>query len=373
MAVSNRIPVLSPFLRAIRQSVNLTLNGVSLTTAFRHRRQPVLSAIALRCLLLLLPGCGLLFDAMHQIYPVTTNELDRICRRQQVQVGMAVEPFRPFVFPAIWTDEGARVTGLDTELVRAVSDALTIHCGAPVVPALHLVRFRDLFLLLNEGQMDFFVSAVAAGTPSPGRAGFAYSTPYFSQGGIGAIATRPGVIEQIQRRLRTDEVGTARERPLDGLTIAVQDSTAAHLYAEANIKTANVLVCDSLPAAFEHATAGLSPPIDVILGAHPVLKFMVKTARRDWQLLAKDEHTPLWFTLADYAVVMAEESYTLRWFINDVIFQLHESGRLEQMRRRWIDDAYAYPRRASAEGLPFDVQKMPAHYAQGTCRKSSSR
>jgi ABC-type amino acid transport substrate-binding protein len=236
---------------------------------------------------------------------------------------------------------------------------------------LHLVRFRDLFLLLNEGQLDFFVSAVAAGTPSPGRSGFAYSTPYFSQGGIGAIATRPEVIDLLRTRVRTAGRSTPREQLLSGLTIAVQDSTAAHLYAEAKIHAAGVLVCDSLPAAFEHAAAGQSPPIDVILGAHPVLNFMVHTTRRDWQLLAKDEHTPLWFTLADYAVVMAEESYTLRWFINDVIFHLHESGRLEQMRHRWIDETYAYPRRASAEGLPFDVQKMPAHYAQGTCRASS--
>lgn len=318
-------------------------------------------------------GCGLIFDAMHRIYPVTTNELDRICRRQQIQVGMAVEPFRPFVFPAVWTDEGARVTGLDTELVRAVSDALTIHCGVSVVPALHLVRFRDLFLLLNEGQLDFFVSAVAASTPSPGRSGFAYSTPYFSQGGLGAIAAKPEVIDLLRARAKTAGNSAPREQLLSGLTIAVQDSTAAHLYAETKIHAGGVLVCDSLPAAFEHAASGLSPPIDVILGAHPVLNFMVKTTRREWQLLEKDAHTPLWFTLADYAVVMAEESYTLRWFINDVIFHLHESGRLEQMRHRWIDETYAYPRRASEEGLQFDVQKMPAHYAQGTCRAASLR
>lgn len=331
----------------------------------------MLPAITLLLFLPLMQGCGLIFDAVHRVYPVTTNEMDKICRRQQVQVGMAVEPFRPFVFPAVWTDEGARVTGLDTELVRAVSDALTIRCGTPVVPALHLVRFRDLFLLLNEGQLDFFVSAVAAGTPSPGRSGFAYSSPYFSQGGLGAIATRPEVIDLIQGRVRTAGGTTAREHLLSGLTIAVQDSTAAHLYAEAKLNAASVLVCDSLPAAFEHTAAGLSPPIDVIVGARPVLNFMVKTTRRDWHLLEKDEHTPLWFTFADYAVVMAEESYTLRWFINDVIFQLHESGRLEQMRHRWIEETYAYPRRASSEGLPFDVQKMPAHYAQGACRVSS--
>ena len=371
MAVSNRVPILSRFLKPLQRGLSVTPAAAGLAAFLRCLCRTKPQVVALVLATLLLQGCGLLFDAVHQIYPVTTNELDRICRRQQVQVGMAVEPFRPFVFPAIWTDEGARVTGFDTELVRAVSDALTIHCGTPVAPVLHLVRFRDLFLLLNEGQLDFFVSAVAAGSPSPARSGFAYSTPYFSQGGIGAIATQPEVIDLIRARLRTAGGTTARKQLLEGLTIAVQDSTAAHLYAESNVTTARLLVCDSLPAAFEHAAAGLSPPIDVIIGAHPVLDFMVKTTRQDWQLLAKNDHTPLRFTQDDYAVVMAEESYALRGFINDVIFQLYESGRLEHMRHRWIDESYAYPRRASTEGLPFDVQKMPAHYAQGTCRAAS--
>lgn len=332
-------------------------------------------ALRLMCpfLLLLLQGCGLLVDAVQLVYPLTTNELDEICRRKQLQVGMAVEPFRPFVFPAVWTDEGARVTGLDTELVRAVSDAISARCGAPVVPVLHLVRFRDLFLLLNEGQLDFFVSAVAAGVPSPARAGFAYSIPYFSQGGIGAIARRPEVIERIQSRLAADRPDVPQPSLLEGLTIAVQDSTEAHLYAEANLPMPRLLVCDSFPAAFEHADTGALPPIDVILGAHPVLEFMVRTTRRDWRLLAQAPDKPLRFTQAEYAIVMAEESYALRWFINDVIFRLGETGRLHAMRRRWLDESYAYPRRASTEGLPFDVRKMPTHYAQGTCRESSPR
>ena len=100
---------------------------------------------------------------------------------------------------------------------------------------------------------------------------------------------------------------------------------------------------------------------------------MVKTTRRDWRLLERQAGIPLQFTQADYAVVMAEERYKLGWFINRVIFQLNETGRLQRMRQRWLDEPYAYPRRASTEGLPFDVQKMPTHYAQGVCRESSSR
>lgn len=321
-------------------------------------------------LLLLLQGCGLVFDAVQMIYPVTTNELDAICRRGKVQVGMAAEPFRPFVFPAVWTDEGARVTGLDAELVRAVSDALSIRCGTPVAPVLHLIRFRDLFLLLNEGQLDFFVSAVEAGVPSPARSGFAYSSPYFEQGGLAGISKHAEVVERVRSRLSLRGTAHTVGRVLDGLAVVVQDGTAAHVYAEAVLRPGRLIVCDSLPAAFEYSAGGAAP-IDVILGAKPVLEFVVATTRRDWHLLKGEEGRPLLFTDSDYTVVMAEESYTLRWFINDVIFQLRHTGRLDAMRRRWIDEAYAYPRRASTEGLPFDVAKMPAHYAQGTCRETT--
>jgi len=342
---------------------------ISLVT--RHAWPELCRRASLITLLLSLQGCGLLFDAVQMIYPLTSNELDRICKRQQVQVGMAMEPFRPFVFPAVWTDEGARVTGLDAELIKAVSDALSAHCGTPVAPVLHLVRFRDLFLLLNEGQLDFFVSAADAGVPSPARSGFAYSTPYFSNGGIGMIVKRPEVVELIQARLRSVE-DRSRARLLDGLTIAVQNSTAAHLYAEANVNASRLVVCDSLPAAFEQVESGAQPPIDVIIGAQPVLEFTVKTTRKDWRLLAKEDGTPLRLTRADYAIVLAEESYKLRWFINQVIFQLDESGRLRAMRKRWLEEPYAFPRRASTEGLPFDVPKMVAHYDQGTCRNKTS-
>ena len=81
-------------------------------------------------LCLCLPGCGLLIDAVEHVWPVSGNKVDIICERERVQVGLAMEPFRPFVFPTIWTDEGARVTGLDVELVRAMTDELSRRCRA---------------------------------------------------------------------------------------------------------------------------------------------------------------------------------------------------------------------------------------------------
>ena len=76
-----------------------------------------------------LQGCGLVFDAVELVHPFSPHELSSICSNGQVRVGISVEPFRPFVFPAVYTDEGVRVTGLDVELIREVADALTTYCG----------------------------------------------------------------------------------------------------------------------------------------------------------------------------------------------------------------------------------------------------
>lgn len=325
-----------------------------------------------------LQGCGLVYDALQYVAPAATDELDAICRRQRVQVGMAVEPFRPFVFPAIWTDEGSRVTGLDVELVRHIVDALSQQCGRPVTPVLHLVRFRDLFLHLSEGKLDLFVSAVPSNMPVRAWAGFAYSIPYFQHGGLSGITRRTDVAERIRQRVQSPS-GTspgmpAGEQVLAGLAVAVQDGTASQHYAAVTLKDSRMVLCDSLPAAFESAEASADAGgIDVILGARPVLEYMVTRVKKDWQLLARADGKPFFLTRAQYAVVMSEESYRLRWFVNSVIFRLDESGQLERMRARWLDEPYAFPRRAAVEGLPFDVEKMVSQYSQGECRAERAR
>jgi hypothetical protein len=77
----------------------------------------------------------------------------------------------------------------------------------------------------------------------------------------------------------------ATDRALNGLTIAVQELTAAHLYAEGNVTTSWPVLCEFLPAAFESADAGTDPVTDVILGAKPALQFMVMRVRKDRRLL----------------------------------------------------------------------------------------
>ena len=149
---------------------------------------------------ILLQGCGLVVDAVELVQPFARDEMSAICSRGQFRVGISVEPFRPFVFPAVYTDEGVRVTGLDVELIREVADALTTYCGGqkPIVPTMHLTRFRDLFIEMNEGHLDLFVASVGGNVPGAGSAGLWYSIPYFHHGGIGAMTQNPEVAEKVR-------------------------------------------------------------------------------------------------------------------------------------------------------------------------------
>ncbi|THJ25541.1 MAG: transporter substrate-binding domain-containing protein [Nitrospira sp. CG24E] len=285
---------------------------------------------------LFLQGCGLVFDAVELVQPLARDEMSAICSRGQLRVGISVEPFRPFVFPAVFTDEGVRVTGLDVELIREVADALTIYCGGqkPIVPTLRLTRFRDLFIEMNEGHLDLFVSSIGGNVPG----------------------ARPDTLAAIQAGF-------------SGLTVAAQKGTASYLYAEANLKNIRLLICDSLPAAVETK----DPSIDVILTNHSILDYVTKRVWPGWRLLTRNDGTPLILTQEYFSIVTVEEHRRLQWFLNNLLYRIAESGRLERMRRRWLEEDYAPTRRATTEGLPFEVSKVPEHYDQGQCRFATGR
>jgi ABC-type amino acid transport substrate-binding protein len=315
-------------------------------------------------------GCGLIYDAVTTIHPLTRDELSTICARGRLRVGISVEPFRPFVFPAVYTDEGIRVTGLDIELIREVADALTSYCGGPtpVVPTLHVTRFPDLFIKMNEGQLDLFVSAVSGTVPGTRPTGLWFSAPYFRDDGIAAIIQKPDVAERVRAIFRKQngdwDTLAAVQEGFAGLTVAVQKGRSAHLYAQANLKQIRLVVCDSLPAAIETK----DPTIDVILSEHTILQYLTKRVWQEWQPLRRTDGAPVMLTHADLSIVTSDEHRRLQWFLNNLLFRLEESGRLKQMRTRWIEAEYAPTRRATTEGLPLEITQVPDHYDQGLCR-----
>ncbi len=327
-------------------------------------------SLVLATLSMLLQGCGLVYDAVELIHPLTHDEMSSICSRARLRVGISVEPFRPFVFPAVYTDEGIRVTGLDVELIREIADALTAHCGGamPIVPVLYLTRFPDLFIKMNEGQLDLFISSVSGTVPGANPPGLWFSPPYFHEDGIGAIIQKPEVAERVwaQFRKQNGKLDTlaAVQEGFAGLTVAVQKGRSSHLYAEANLKRIRMVICDSLPASVE--TKDLN--IDVILTNHSILEYVTKRVWQDWRLLRQNDGTPLILTHEDLSIVTSDDHKKLQWFLNNLLFRLEESGRLKHMHRRWVGAEYAPTRRATVEGLPLEITQVPQHYDQGQCR-----
>jgi polar amino acid transport system substrate-binding protein len=328
-----------------------------------------LGSLVLTTLSSLLPGCGLVYDAVELIHPLTRDELSSICSRARLRVGISVEPFRPFVFPAVYTDEGIRVTGLDVELIREIADAFTAYCGGaiPIVPVLYLTRFPDLFIKMNEGQLDLFVSSVSGTVPGARPSGLWFSPPYFHEDGVAAIIQKPDVAERVweQFRKQNGKVDTlaAIQAGLAGLTVAVQKGRSSHLYAEANLKRIRMVICDSLPASIETKDQN----IDVILTNHSILEYVTKRVWQDWRLLTHIDGSRLILTHEELSIVTNDDHKQLQWFLNNLLFRLEESGRLKHMRRRWVEAEYAPTRRAASEGLPLEVTQVPQHYDQGQC------
>ncbi|MCP9452084.1 MAG: transporter substrate-binding domain-containing protein [Nitrospira sp.] len=369
MALHDRRPILT----------DMTAKDLSSGTRLIHSHSDANDGrrpIGIRCRLLLfmmlaglLPGCGLVFDAIELVHPLTGDELSAICSRGRLRVGISVEPFRPFVFPAVYTDEGIRVTGLDVQLIQEVSQALSEHCGKrqPILPTLHLTRFRDLLIELNEGHLDLFVSSFSGNVPGSHPGGLWTSMPYFQEGGIGVAVRRDDIADKVLspfRRQATPDTLAAIREGLSGLTVAVQNRRTAHFYAEANLPRIKLVVCDSLPAAVETK----DPPIDVILTDYPILRYVTKRVWPDWRLLERPDGSPLVLTQEYFSIVTSEEKRRLQWFLNNLLYRLEETGRLAQMRRRWMEEEYAPTRRATVEGLPLEISKVPDHYNQGQCR-----
>lgn len=300
----------------------------------RYTRQAINARVSLSILLLLgvlcLQGCGLIYDVITMVHPLTRDELSDICARRRLRVGISVEPFRPFVFPAVYTDEGIRVTGLDIELIREVADALTAHCGgpAPIAPTLHVTRFPDLFIKMNEGQLDLFVSSVSGTVPGTRPPSVWFSAPYLRNDGIAAIVQEPKVAERVRAQFGKQtgkwDTLTAIQEGLTGLTVAVQKGRSAHLYAQANLPHIRLVLCDSIPAAIKTK----DPTIDVILSERSILEYVTKRVWDDWRLLTRTDGSPVMLTNADLSIVTSDVHRRLQWFLNNLLFQLQESGRL---------------------------------------------
>ncbi|MDR4472929.1 MAG: hypothetical protein MRJ92_09915 [Nitrospira sp.] len=120
------------------------------------------------------------------------------------------------------------MTGLDVELIKAMTDELSHRCGRPITPVLHLVRFRDLFRLLNE---DIWIGLSRRWPPlrrHRAAPALPIPCPTFTAAVSAGSPRSSAVIDRVQANVTEQTLHPAADRlaatshALDGLTIAVQ-------------------------------------------------------------------------------------------------------------------------------------------------------
>ncbi|HJU05784.1 MAG TPA: transporter substrate-binding domain-containing protein [Nitrospiraceae bacterium] len=310
--------------------------------------------MSLLLLTVMVSGCGLVIDAIEWMVPAPKGIQDAVCERDLLQVGISAGPYPPFVFPVVDTDHGPRVSGLDVELAHEIVRELRRRCGKSIRPVVRLVPSRDLFGLVQEGKIEFFISAVPAGVPTEGSGGFAYSLPYLYRGGLSVIAHDQDVIDRIHRQLRAQPESVndplVRLQALSGLTVAVQEGSSGAAYANVSFGRNEFIICNSLHAAFD-AERFVGRRADLIIGSQPVLNFIVTRLRHDWHPVMLENGKPLQLTHENYSIVLGSDRLPLRWFINNLLFRLEETGELDHIRHRWLEEQYDDKARSSDEGL----------------------
>lgn len=187
--------------------------------------------------------------------------------------------------------------------------------------------------------------------------------------GISGMTRRPEVVEQVRTALRqaakSGDLVAARRGALTGLIVAVREGRSPHLYAEANLKGICLWLCDTLAAALQPR----DPEVDVILRKQPLLDFIVRRERKmkNWRPLVLENGQPFLLNREFFTVVMAEDNYRIQLLVNDLLFQLEESGRLAAMRRRWLEEDYVFYERVTGEGLLSDMPESLKPYVAGRC------
>lgn len=334
-----------------------------------HRLWVLVMLLVILCLGGALVGCGLLMDAagfIDPILPDLPDEIAAICRHGQVRVGITNEPAPPFIIVTTEADGAPQITGLDIELLQTITAAMTRECQRPVIALPTVLPFRDLFIELTEGHVDLFLSAMAANVPHLTATGIGYSAPYFADTGIIGLTANPRVAEAIRavfERLHNPYSSATRKSAFHGLTVAVQEERSPHLFAAARLTGARLLVCDTLAAAFRS-----EPPPDVVLGKQATLQVVNTGDASAWKALTLNNQTPLLLAREHYAIAMAETNYRLRWLVNDVLFELEQSGRLADMHRRWMDPDYTKSADALSHAVPCPACETTPVRSTGRCR-----
>lgn len=205
-------------------------------------------------------------------------------------------------FPPYEYREGDKIVGIDAEIAGAVAEELGME------------------LVIEDMQFDSIIAAVQSGKADLGVAGMTvtedrlqsvnFSTPYTQAAQVIIVKADSAI---------------AAPDDLTGKTIGVQLGTTGDIYVE-DVEGATI---DRYNKGFEAVQALLQDKIDAVVIDREPAKIFVS---QNEGLKIVDEE----FTVEEYAICMSKDNAELLEKVNGALAILEESGKLEEIKAKYI-------------------------------------
>lgn len=217
-------------------------------------------------------------------------------------------------------DPQGQPAGVSVDLARLVGEKL----GRPV--EIQNTPFEGLIPSLKTGRVDFLLSSITA---TPERAVTVdFSDPYLKTG----LCLLVGAKSTIQSAADLDQPGRK---------IAVMKSTTGHLWAQKNLKQAQLLVL-----AKETTCA-----LEVSQGKADAFIYDQMSTLRNWQRNPDTTRAILQpFQEESWAIAIAKGNDALRAQINTALADLRKDGAFDRLAEKWLKEQKAA---FTKLGVPF--------------------
>lgn len=205
-------------------------------------------------------------------------------------------------FPPYEYYEGDQVVGIDAEMAAAVAEELGMELK------IEDMAFDSIIAAVQSGKADIGVAGMTVNEDRLKNVNF--STPY---------------TQAAQVIIVKDGSAVTTPDDLTGKKIGVQLGTTGDIYA-GDIADASI---ERYNKGFEAVQALLQDKIDaVIIDREPAKVFV---SQNEGLVLVDEE-----FTVEDYAIAVSKDNEELLTKINDALAKLEESGKLQEIKDKYI-------------------------------------
>jgi polar amino acid transport system substrate-binding protein len=247
--------------------------------------------------------------AITLLYSITAQAgpaLDRILKRGELIVGTsATQP------PLTLKSKEGEIIGFDIDLSRYMAEAMGVRLRIVSMP------FSELLTALESGRVDMILSGM---TITPKRnLKFAYVGPYYTSGK--GLLTKIKTIESLKENTDINQ---------PDFSIAALKGSTSQTFIEKTFPKAKLVLTENLDKALDMV---IQDNVNALITDYPTcVVFALRFQNKG--LVAGDN--PLTFEPLGIALP-ANDHLMVNW-VENVLFTLKSTGKLEKMLNRWLKD-----------------------------------